>query len=330
MPQITSNIQIVPPKGGNKQLEKIARQSAKGPETSGSDEWFKVVRRDRETKARRPASKQINEPPGHADMSIAETSRRVERRRYPRERRPPRTAAVALKAVDESATYAQILKAARDKVSLKDLGITNPRIRKAINGGVIIEISGEDGPVKADNLAGKLREAVGGMTQVVRPVAKGELLLIGIDDSVEMEEIISEVAEQGDCRRGEVKTGPMRQTRNGLGIIWIQCPVAAVGKLAEKGRLRLGWSTVKVEALKAKPVQCFRCWRIGHVRGLCKSRIDRSGRCFRCGKEGHQSRDCTEPFSCAICAEDGKESTHRIGAPGCVNHIGQDRRIRGN
>lgn len=71
-------------------------------------------------------------------------------------------------------------------------------------------------------------------------MAKGELLLIGFDDSVEMEEIISEVAEQGGCRRGEIKTGPMRRTRTGLGIIWVQCPFAAAGKLAEMGRLRLG------------------------------------------------------------------------------------------
>lgn len=123
-PQMTSNIQTVPPRGGNKQLEKVAQQVTKGPETSGSDEWFKVVRRDREAKTRRPTGRQITEL-----LGPAETPRIEERRRYPRGRRPPRTAAVALKAVDESATYAQILKAARDKVSLKDLGISSPRIR---------------------------------------------------------------------------------------------------------------------------------------------------------------------------------------------------------
>lgn len=54
---------------------------------------------------------------------------------------------------------------------------------------------------------------------MVRPIAKGELLLIGLDDSVEIEEIISEVAERGGCLRGEIKIGQRRQMRNGLGII---------------------------------------------------------------------------------------------------------------
>lgn len=342
-PRILENVQAAPPLRGT-EYQPWARTGPSKPEVdNGSGGWTTVDKRGRrrkgnrtplrkEDEVRRPADNLVTEPPRSEDRVIAARprgeTRAVERKRNPQRRRSPKTAAVALKATEEGGTYAQILKAARDKVSLKDLGISSPRIRRAINGGIIIEIPGEDGPTKADSLAAKLRETIGGMAQVVRPIAKGELLLIGLDDSVEIEEIISEVAERGGCLRGEIKIGQRRQMRNGLGIIWIQCPMSAVGKLTDIGRLRLGWSLVRVEALKAKPIQCFRCWRTGHVRGLCQSRTDRSGHCFRCGKEGHQSKDCTEPFSCAVCAEDGRESAHRMGARGCINFTSQDRRIR--
>jgi len=67
--------------------------------------------------------------------------------------KPPRNAAVAIKASAEGLTYAEIIKQAREKVNLKDLGIINPRMRRTANGGVIIEILGPKGASKADILA---------------------------------------------------------------------------------------------------------------------------------------------------------------------------------
>lgn len=44
LPQTTGNIQIVPPRSGDKRLDKIAQRTSE-LETPGSDGWFKVVRR---------------------------------------------------------------------------------------------------------------------------------------------------------------------------------------------------------------------------------------------------------------------------------------------
>lgn len=47
--------------------------------------------------------------------------------------------AVALKGRKEDVSYAQILKKAKEEISLNELGIENSRIRKEINGDIIIE-----------------------------------------------------------------------------------------------------------------------------------------------------------------------------------------------
>lgn len=165
-------------------------------ETPRTDGWQKVVRRNRkgnytprsETEEAPRRGNRLSRPDSvnGANVRGSGTSRR---------RRPPRSAAVAFKVTDENISYAEILKSAREKVSLKDqrLGIKASRIRKVANGGILIEIPSEDGSAKEDNLAGKLQEAVGGSVQITRPVAKGEILLIGLDESVSPEEITEEV-----------------------------------------------------------------------------------------------------------------------------------------
>ncbi|EZA53583.1 hypothetical protein X777_06939 [Ooceraea biroi] len=60
----------------------------------------------------------------------------------------------------------------REKISIQDLGISNPRIRKVLDGGLIIKISGVVGAARADVLAGHLRETFGKEVVVNRPVVK--------------------------------------------------------------------------------------------------------------------------------------------------------------
>jgi len=68
-------------------------------------------------------------------------------------RRAPRNATVSIKSSSDDLSYAEIIKYARENVNLKDLGIVNLRMRRAANGGVLIEISGSEGTIKVDLLA---------------------------------------------------------------------------------------------------------------------------------------------------------------------------------
>lgn len=80
------------------------------------------------------------------------------------------------------------------------MGIESSRIRKAANGGIIIEIPGKDGTAKADELMDKIQEVFkkGNVKAVVkRPTVKGELRVYGFDDSVQAEDIREEISKKG-------------------------------------------------------------------------------------------------------------------------------------
>lgn len=67
-----------------------------------------------------------------------------------KERKVPRTAAVTITAVDGKMRNRELLKRAREKISLQEIGIENSRIRVATNGRII---PGSEGKIHADRLA---------------------------------------------------------------------------------------------------------------------------------------------------------------------------------
>lgn len=62
-------------------------------------------------------------------------------------------------------------------------------MRRAANGGLLIEIMGPDGTNKAKILEGKLRDILHEEAKVMRPIIKGEIRLIGLDVTASVMEI---------------------------------------------------------------------------------------------------------------------------------------------
>lgn len=152
-------------------------------------------------------------------------------------RRPPRTAAVAIKGISDQFSYANALKRAQGKIDLKNLGIETSKIRKAANEGILIEIPGTDGVTKADDLAAKFKEVLRGEANVTRSFVKGELRIFGFDESVTVDDIYNEVASVGKCRVNEIKVDPMRSMSNGS--VWVQCPLAVALRVSAQGKHRI-------------------------------------------------------------------------------------------
>ncbi|KOC58580.1 hypothetical protein WH47_09096, partial [Habropoda laboriosa] len=234
--------------------------------------------------------------------------------------RLPRSAAVTLTvAPGGETTYAGILATAREKIKLQDLGIPEVRPRRARTGGIILEVSGPGREEKAEALAVRLREVLQDKARVAHPSKNGELRVSGLDDSVQPDEVAAAVAEVGGCPVAGVRTGGIRSSPNGLGTLWVRCPLAAARKLAAAGRLRVGWVSARVEALKARPLQCYRCLEVGHTQHRCTADVDRGRRCYRCGDPSHRAGQCTaaEP-RCPLCADLGRPAVHRLGARACA------------
>lgn len=79
--------------------------------------------------------------------------------------RPPKRAAVSSTVPPgEDITYAQVMSMATSKISIQELGIEAIHPKRAMTGGIILEIAGKDGNQKAIALSNKLKKAMQGTT----------------------------------------------------------------------------------------------------------------------------------------------------------------------
>ncbi|EFN68886.1 hypothetical protein EAG_11697, partial [Camponotus floridanus] len=232
-------------------------------------------------------------------------------------RRAPRSAAVAIRGVVDGFSYADAMRMAKERILLKDLGINNTRIKRAMGGALLIEVLGPEGNERAQKLKEELSRVLGESAVVSRPVVRGDIRVVGVDVSVTPEEVAAAVAEAGRCAVEDAVTSPMRPMRNGLFMTWVRLPLAAAIKASSYRRLSIGWTAARVELLDARPIQCFKCWSFGHVQSRCESEVDRRDMCLRCGEAGHKLKQCSAQFKCVLCAAEGRSAQHRIGVANC-------------
>ncbi|EFN78098.1 hypothetical protein EAI_02391, partial [Harpegnathos saltator] len=166
-------------------------------------------------------------------------------------------------------------------------------LKRARNGGVIMEIPGRDSRDKADRLARELQDALCGEAVVARPARRTELRLVGLDDSVTPQMIRAAILKMTSCPPELLQIGEIRRSTGGLGAIWVRCPLDPAQMMASAGGLYVGWSWAKVRLLEERALQCYRCLRYGHMAVACRAEEVLGGNCFRCGGEGHVARGCT-------------------------------------
>lgn len=294
----------------------VIASQAQQPPAQAEIAWTKVLgRKAKQAAVAAPAAPSKKKALPHRQGAVKPPPGRA-----PLPPREPKVAAVTL-TVEEGATltYAEVMLRAKSGIRLSDLGITSVRVKRAITGGIVMEVPGEASAARADALAAKLRETLAGMgVRVARPCKQAEIRLYGLDDSVTSAEVAAAVATASGCAAEAVATGDVRMSPGGLGTAWVRCPTGVARRLAVEGRVVVGWAEAKVQPLRPRPLQCFRCLEPGHVRGRCKSAVDRSGRCFRCGSEDHIARACTAALKCPLCSDLGRPAAHRLGGGACV------------
>lgn len=192
-------------------------------------------------------------------------------------RMPARTAAVSITGRTDDFSYRDALTTAREKISLADLKIQKTRLRRAANGGYLIEIMVPGCFEKAKALQDKLKAILPEeKANVARPMKTGELRFIGLDIAATSDEVADFIVENGKCGKEDIKVGEIQTMRNVLYTVWARCPLAVVVYITKMRKARIGWTFSRIEMLETRPTQCFRCWGFGHVRYSCSSNIDRA------------------------------------------------------
>lgn len=316
--------------GTMQEVPTVEELSELSPATVNNEQaWTQVVRKGRKNRAENLAPQPGRQPLKQSAQRPVKKSVKLN---------PPRSAAVVITlqpgAEERGVTYSKVLAEARGKINLTGLGITELRFRQAATGGRILEIPGTSSSEKADTLAEKLRESLNTEDiKVSRPNKCAVVRISGLDDSITVDEVISAVMHVGGCLRDSIKSGEIRQESSGLGAVWVRCPVIAAKKLAESGRLLVGWVAAQVKLLQPRPMRCYRCLEVGHVRLRCTSEADRSMECYRCGKPGHKVSQCTAAeANCSLCLAANKPAGHRLGSVECaapnVNRKGRTARAK--
>lgn len=272
----------------------------------------KSKRTARQDSRKSPTERRQDKPAKRKRKMDTSTSTISSSREPPRRIKAPKMAAVTITTAPGSKTTAnEALAAARRHVNLAEMGLDEVRIRPTISGGVLIEVPGEENVSKAEALANKLKEMFpeGGDVRISRPSKRIDVKILGLEASIQPREVAIAIAEVGDCEAGEVKVGMLKKrTQRGALAAWAQCPAQAAKKIVERGKLKIGWITARVEPLRSRPLVCFKCMGGGHAAKDCQSEKGSAEICFNCGGPGHKARNCTARPKCLACEKAGRNA----------------------
>lgn len=236
-------------------------------------------------------------------------------------RRPPRQKykgdALIVEA-NEQTTYAALLKRMREDPELKELGENVVKTRRTQKGEMIFELK-KDPAIKSSSYRELVEKSLGGEANVRALSQEAVVECKDLDMITTEEDVRHALAEQCDLR------GPMtiriRKSYGGTQTAAIRLPLDAAKKLAERGKVRVGWSVCPlrlVPRVTKTEERCFRCLGFGHQSRNCKG-PDRSQLCWNCGEGGHVARECTGQPRCMLCnPEEG--NNHCTGGFKCPKY----------
>ncbi|XP_043604804.1 uncharacterized protein LOC122577543 [Bombus pyrosoma] len=199
-----------------------------------------------------------------------------------------------------SQSYAEVLAAANDSVSLAEVGISAVRMRKAITGGVVLEVPKDQKREKAAALAARLTQTLDpSKVRVATPFRTAEARVTWADISATTGDVRNTSETPGEGERlqgGGHPTGrdPLRSKRP-----WIRMGTRPGRGSEDTGT---GWYL-----------------ETGHISRMCTSKEDREYLCYRCGDPGYQARACTAANPKCLLYE-------ALGAPS--TNLGRSRRAQ--
>lgn len=234
-------------------------------------------------------------------------------------RKPLKTSAVVITTENREVSYSEVLTWARQTVKLSDEEAKAISTKRAATGGILLEIRGDRNKEIAEKLTDALRVTLRKYqgVRVHRPRQMAEFTLVGLDVSVSRKDI-RPLQMKVDAHPTMSMWELSKHHHGGIGFVWVRCPLVEANIIAEKGKIKIGWATVRISMLPARKMQCFKCLRMGHTKARCDFEIDMSDHCYNCEQRSHKSNTCNGKVKCLLCEEDGKAYNHRLRGPRCT------------
>ncbi|CAI6376222.1 unnamed protein product [Macrosiphum euphorbiae] len=259
--------------------EKLATQimpvdQSETPEQSQNSEW---------TEARKKKSKPalVNLEPNRPPRKPWDAAALVRKR-------TPKTEAVTISAPREGETYASVMKRVTQEVNLRELGVEVITTRKTKSGAVLLEVGNSE---EAGKLADRMRQVIGEDATVGRPTRSTPILILDVPNWIEEAEVISQLvnfdSSFGDC---QIRISDNQGSRTAF----CRIPMKVASKVADAGRIRIGWAMCRAKLLERKDRVCYKCQGTGHVAAACNSEAKPKA-CFKCKSLEHLARECVAP-----------------------------------
>lgn len=238
--------------------------SATGEETPGvskPSEWVEVAGRNRRSK--------INKTP----LDLVRS-------------RVPKGAAVTISKPAEGVSYADIMRKVSAEVKVKDLDV-EPEARVTKSGSILLKVKDEQ---EAERLMDALNSAVGQMASVRKSCRTTPILILDLAEWHSPQDVSEAIAAAVPELAGAKVA--IRVNPGGGRVGRLDAPLPEAVRLAEIGKLGVGWSRCRVKLLEPKEQTCYPCRRRGHIAASC-SADEVKKRCFRCNSVEHLASACT-------------------------------------
>lgn len=172
-------------------------------------------------------------------------------------RRIPKTAAVIIDPPINGGSLFEIMKKVSASINLSSLDIKVLMTRRTGAGGILLEVEGAE---KANLLAEKIRAVTGDAARTRLPESRTPVLLLGIPNWAEPEEIVGALASAGAT---SVTAKELVVLRNSGGrgdlVASLSLPLREAILLAEAKNVTVGWTRCRVKLLDTTQPTCYRC-----------------------------------------------------------------------
>ncbi|KAL4101253.1 hypothetical protein QTP88_021273 [Uroleucon formosanum] len=162
-------------------------------------------------------------------------------------KRAPRSMAVTIDRPAEGGSLASVMKKVSGSINLQSLGVKVLTTRKTRTGGILPEVEGNE---KATLLAGKIREVVGDAARVRLPEPRTPVLLLGIPEWADAENVAAGVMQAG-VTGVTPESVTIRKNSGGRGefVASLHLPLKDAITLAEKKAVTVEWTKCRVKLL---------------------------------------------------------------------------------